>query len=63
MHNKADEYNPFEMHAPGWEKDLKAKGFDVTTYFPDEDGKEEGCNSHITVLWGFDRKAHFQKLC
>jgi len=63
MHNKADKYNPFELHAPHWEKDLKAAGFDVTTYYPDEAAGEEGCNSHITLLYALDRKAHHQKLC
>lgn len=62
IHNRADEYNLFEDHALGWEADLKSKGFDVTTEFPSEDG-EDGCNSHITALYGPNRKAHFQKIC
>mmetsp|Transcript_81960 Transcript_81960/g.190410 ORF Transcript_81960/g.190410 Transcript_81960/m.190410 type:complete len:247 (+) Transcript_81960:167-907(+) len=62
IHNKADEYNLFEDHFPGWEADLKGKGFDVAVYTPDEDG-EDGCNSHVTLLFGLHRKAHFQRLC
>jgi hypothetical protein len=62
IHNLADEYNLHEHHSPGWESALKAKGFNVTVDDPDEDG-ESGCNSHITIFYGLNRKSHFQKMC
>lgn len=63
IHNEADEYNLFDHHAIHWEKDLKEKGFDVEPYYPHEDSTEAGCNSHITIFYGPQRRAHAVKVC
>lgn len=62
MYNKADTYNVFDDNAVTWEASLEGAGFDLTTDFSDESA-EEGCNGHVTELYGPDRKQHFQRMC
>lgn len=62
MHNRADEYNLFDENALEWEASLKEAGFDVATDYGDESA-EEDCNGHVTMLYGPDRKQHFQRMC